>query len=291
MQPQQPDPSILPIPFETDVYGTRSVNASNFPQQPDLFKKALESFIQDSSIHPKGIYLHFTLSQSLLLPLAHSLGFDIHHAQGEHITMKLWLDNGVGCRLPEYATHCVAAGGLCVDFERKRVLVIREKISADTVTWKIPGGHADVGEYIPDTAIREVWEETGIRSVFKGVVGMREKLNHNFGRNDIYFVCLLEPLTFEIVKDDYEIGECKWMDVEEWAKSDFKVEAQQAIAKIALDLVQNRETASKNLMLPREVQKKIGANAGTFLMHMNQSYVDQSSVWKSKLDFDKLKNH
>ena len=32
------------------------------------------------------------------------------------------------------------------------------------VRWKFPGGLSNFGEDIPDTAVREVWEETGIKT-------------------------------------------------------------------------------------------------------------------------------
>ena len=47
--------------------------------------------------------------------------------------------------------------------------------------WKFPGGLVDQGETIEKAAIREVWEETGIRADYIGILGLREQLNFRFG--------------------------------------------------------------------------------------------------------------
>lgn len=40
--------------------------------------------------------------------------------------------------------------------------------------WKFPGGLVDEGETIESAAVREVWEETGIKAAYIGVMGFRE---------------------------------------------------------------------------------------------------------------------
>ena len=59
--------------------------------------------------------------------------------------------------------------------------------------WKLPGGLVENGESIEQAVIREVWEETGVKTKFVSILGFRELLKYQWGQQDLYFVCLLEP--------------------------------------------------------------------------------------------------
>lgn len=54
-------------------------------------------------------------------------------------------------------------------------------------------------------------------SEFASVIAFRQQHDHPsaFGRSDLYVVCRLRPLTFDIVPCDHEISECRWMHVKE----------------------------------------------------------------------------
>ena len=54
-------------------------------------------------------------------------------------------------------------------------------------------------------------EETGVEASFRSLLAMRHQHGAAFGRGDIYAVCLLEPLTEEIIPDAVgEVSECRW---------------------------------------------------------------------------------
>jgi 8-oxo-dGTP pyrophosphatase MutT (NUDIX family) len=122
-----------------------------------------------------------------------------------------WLPN-TPSKLPTYATHFVGVGGLVLDKERKNVLCIQEAHPLIKDLWKLPGGLVEAGESIETAVVREVWEETGLRTKFQSVLGFRELLSYQWGCQDMYFVCLLEPedgqqikiqMTDEIAKADW----------------------------------------------------------------------------------------
>lgn len=69
------------------------------------------------------------------------------------------------------------------------------------------------GEDIGDAAIREVLEETNIKSEFQFLVSLRHTHHGMFGCSDIYFIVGLKPLSEEIVKCSREIAVCEWMQV------------------------------------------------------------------------------
>ena len=73
-----------------------------------------------------------------------------------------------------------------------------------------------MGEFIGEAACREVLEETNIQSNYLGLLGFSEFKETRFGRNDLYFVCVLEPTSFDIQRCELEIADACWMDVDEY---------------------------------------------------------------------------
>lgn len=63
------------------------------------------------------------------------------------------------------------------------------------------------------TAEREVFEETGIRSKFVGVLCFRHQHKFRYNCSDFYHVCLMKALTTDITKCENEILDCRWMKV------------------------------------------------------------------------------
>ncbi len=142
-----------------------------------------------------------------------SFGFKYHHAEGDIATLLLWLPP-TQSKVPVFATHHVGVGGLVLDGEN--VLVVKEK--GENSQWKLPGGLSDLGEDL-DTAIeREIREETGVSTKFESVLTFRHQHNSQFGRSDLYFVCLLSALSRDI-KIDSEIQDARWMHINELRNS------------------------------------------------------------------------
>ncbi|KAF5474989.1 hypothetical protein F2P56_006840, partial [Juglans regia] len=103
------------------------------------------------------------------------------------------------------------------------VLVVQEKNGTfpGTEVWKFPTGAVDEGEDIFATAVREVKEETGIDSEFVEVLAFRQSHKFFFEKSDLFFVCMMRPLSFDIQKQESEIHAAEWMPFEEYAAQPF----------------------------------------------------------------------
>eukprot|EP01060_Flectonema_neradi_P020037 TRINITY_DN27560_c0_g1_i1.p1 TRINITY_DN27560_c0_g1~~TRINITY_DN27560_c0_g1_i1.p1 ORF type:complete len:252 (+),score=34.33 TRINITY_DN27560_c0_g1_i1:48-803(+) len=140
-------------------------------------------------------------------------GFTFHHAEGSHCTLYRWLGGPVD-RVPDYATHRVGVAGMCLN-DKGEALLVKERRGG---LWKLPGGHADLGEDIAETAVREVFEETGVKAEFEHLLGVRHCHELSHGRSDLYFICKLKPTTTTISKCDVEIADAGWFPLSKLAE-------------------------------------------------------------------------
>ncbi len=65
--------------------------------------------------------------------------------------------------------------------ERGEMLMVHR---ADNDLWALPGGGHDIGEFIADTVVREVREETGIEVEVTGLVGLYTNPRHVMAYDD-----------------------------------------------------------------------------------------------------------
>ncbi|XP_067898711.1 nucleoside diphosphate-linked moiety X motif 6 isoform X2 [Heterodontus francisci] len=123
--------------------------------------------------------------------------------------------------------------GAVLDEATRKVLVVQDKNKTKNA-WKFPGGLSNLGEDIGETAVREVFEETGIRSKFLSLLSIRQQHNHPgaFGKSDMYIVCRLKAVSFDINFCQEECLRCEWMDLEELARTEHTTLITNRIAKL-----------------------------------------------------------
>lgn len=73
------------------------------------------------------------------------------------------------------ATSIVPSVNVVVVNDTGQILMIRR---ADNDNWALPGGALDLGESLPDAAVRETLEETGVRVEVTGLVGIYTDPRH-----------------------------------------------------------------------------------------------------------------
>jgi ADP-ribose pyrophosphatase YjhB (NUDIX family) len=176
-------------------------------------------------------------------------GFRYHHAENEVATLLLWLPANVECKVPPFATHHVGVAGAVIlpddssnnsnssnggnkVTENSKILLVRER-SKQAAGWKLPGGYANLGEDFSKAAVREIWEETGIKARFDGVLTVRHSNNIQFGRDDIYVICKMQlestsasasassgdTTSAQKITIDAEIDDAVWMPLGQFKES------------------------------------------------------------------------
>ena len=85
--------------------------------------------------------------------------------------------------------------------------------------WGLIGGKIEFGEHVEDTALREVFEETGLRCKIEAIKGIATELlhtDHETENHFIFFIIQLTPETIEVVESDE--GKLGWFRFDELDK-------------------------------------------------------------------------
>ncbi|MCK4844240.1 MAG: NUDIX domain-containing protein, partial [Candidatus Heimdallarchaeota archaeon] len=61
-----------------------------------------------------------------------------------------------------FEKHRLGVGGICV--HKEKVLLIRHSFGINIGKWSIPGGYVEIGETLSEAVVREVLEETGVKT-------------------------------------------------------------------------------------------------------------------------------
>ncbi|KAI5671263.1 hypothetical protein M9H77_11627 [Catharanthus roseus] len=205
-----------------DDHGGVIVEMTTDPFDPSLFVSLLKASIsQWMQQGKKGIWIKLPIELVNLVEPAVKEGFYFHHAEPKYLMLVHWLPSTINA-LPANASHRVGIGAFVMN-KNNEILVVQEKSGKfrGTGVWKFPTGVVDEGEDICDAAVREVKEETGIEAKFVEVLAFRQSHNSFFQKSDLFFVCMLEPLSFDIEAQEAEIEAAQWMPFEEYAAQPF----------------------------------------------------------------------
>lgn len=178
------------------------------------------------------IWLEIPIEHAVLIPIAVAAGFTFHHSQPRYTMMVHQLQPNA--LVPGYATHYIGIGGVVLNEDQEILVVSELHRSSARPYYKLPGGALHPGEHLAEAAIREVLEETGVKTRFDALVCFRHWHGYRYDKSDIYFVARLSPLTHAISKQDDEIDDCLWMPVDEYLNHDLVSPFNRAIVRSAL---------------------------------------------------------
>lgn len=205
---------------KADMFGGVLIDAKTLPTSAQEFDVQLKARLAEWKVAgKKGIWVKLKPQHATLLATAYDNGFEMHHANSQHMVLVKWLPN-TPSTIPQPASHYVGVGVAVID-DQNRILVVQEKFGPASRRgkdfWKMPTGLVDNGEDIEAAAVREVLEETGVRVKFEGVLAFRQ--NHKTGvegKTDLFFLCKASPLSTDITIQEAEIARAEWMPLEEY---------------------------------------------------------------------------
>lgn len=115
---------------------------------------------------------------------------------------------------------------------RPRILAVQERRGPlrGQGVWKLPTGLINQGEDISEGAVREVREETGVDTVFRGIVAIRHAHGALHDKSDLFYVCLLEAVPpvgtvsegadIPISLQREELEACQWLDLDSYLEQE-----------------------------------------------------------------------
>ncbi|CAN1753197.1 Nudix hydrolase 2 [Linum perenne] len=176
------------------------------PIDPGLFSSMLRLSISEwRKLGKKGVWIKLPIQLANLVEVAVKEGFWYHHAEPTYLMLVNWLPGGAH-PLPPNASHRVGVGAFVMN-DKKEVLVVQENSGffRGSGIWKFPTGVVEEGEDLCTAAVREVKEETAIDTEFVEILAFRQSHKAFFEKSDLFFLCLLRPISFDIQKQEAEI--------------------------------------------------------------------------------------
>ncbi|KAL8138193.1 hypothetical protein V2J09_004194 [Rumex salicifolius] len=202
-----------------------------------MLKASMLKWIQEGK---KGVWLKLPIGLANLIESAVQImsqsqeGFWYHHAEPNYLMLVQWIPK-INSTIPANASHRVRVGAIVIN--DKRELLVVQEISGrfrGTGIWKIPTGVLEEGEDVHTAVMREVKEETGIDTEFIEILAFRQSHKMFFGKSDMFFICFLRPLSFDIQIQELEIEAAQWMPLDEFAVQ--PIVEKHGVFKLVVDL-------------------------------------------------------
>ncbi|MEZ4872146.1 MAG: NUDIX hydrolase [Bdellovibrionales bacterium] len=116
--------------------------------------------------------------------------------------------------MSNHTQSTIGAGAMI--FQNEKVLLVQLNYGRARGAWILPGGMVEKGEHPEQTAIREVYEETGLSVRITGLIGIRHRIEKDHSAN-IYYIYKAEvadELAATLTWPEGEILEARFWEID-----------------------------------------------------------------------------
>jgi mutator protein MutT len=140
------------------------------------------------------------------------------------------------------------AATIAAVFHEERILLVRRANPPDAGRWGFPGGKIEAGEPIETAAVRELFEETGIRGqarrVFTAVDAFDRDENGRLRRHFVLIAVLCDWIAGDPVAGDDAL-EAQWFRLDELDDTRLALSLDVAnVARLAADIAKQKDGQS-----------------------------------------------
>lgn len=118
----------------------------------------------------------------------------------------------------EYPLYAIVAVG-CVVIRNNEILLVKRKYPPAEGLWAIPGGVVESNESVYEAAVRELWEETGLRARPIGILAVIDVVFRENNRVKYRYVILgvyFNPCSIEgVLKPGGDVSDVNWFKINE----------------------------------------------------------------------------